>query len=110
MTGPGSGWFTVYTPNNMPFLLGPGAVMDIVVASDGLPRGADLGSYDPELVVRGAELDPEGAWDPSWAQVFIETGAGQGLNEDDPMRERRDEIEQQILANLLRLNHARAGA
>lgn len=57
-----------------------------------------------------AAIDPEGAWDPSWAQVFIETGAGQGLSEDDPMREQREEIEQQILANLLRLNHARAGS
>lgn len=55
-----------------------------------------------------AGVDPEGGWDASWAGVFVETGAGQGLAEDDPMRERREEVEQLILGNLLRMNLGRS--
>jgi type II restriction/modification system DNA methylase subunit YeeA len=56
-----------------------------------------------------AAIDPEGAWDPSWADVFVDTGAGQPLPEDHALREHREEVEQLILANLLRLNLQRAG-
>lgn len=49
-----------------------------------------------------------GGWDPSWAEVFEDTGAGQPLPEGHELTERRAEVEQLILANLLRMNHARA--
>lgn len=66
---------------------------------------------DEAVLAAYAAVDPEGGWDPAWAGVFEETGAGQGpsleLAENDPMRERRDEVEQLILGNLLRMNGGR---
>ncbi len=65
---------------------------------------AVLGAY--------AGTDPDGAWDPAWAKVFEETGAGQPLPETDaqphPLSDRRAEVEQAILGDLLRLNQQRA--
>ena len=55
----------------------------------------------------GGAVDSEGGWDASWAGVFVETGAGRGLDEDDPMRARREEGEQLILGGLLRVNLGR---
>lgn len=51
-----------------------------------------------------AAVDPEGDWDTTWAEVFEETGAGQPLPEGHDLIERREEVEQLILGNLLRLN------
>lgn len=65
---------------------------------------------DEAVLSAYAAIDPEGAWDSSWAEVFTETGAGQGLSEDDPMGEHREEVEQLILGNLLRMNLERSGA
>jgi len=65
---------------------------------------------DEAVLASYAAVDPDGDWDVSWAEVFVETGAGQGLDEDDPMRARRDEVEQLILGNLLRMNLERSGA
>lgn len=66
---------------------------------------------DEAVLAAYAAVDPEGGWDPAWAGVFEETGAGQGpsleLAESDPLHTRRDEVEQLILGNLLRLNGAR---
>lgn len=65
---------------------------------------------DEAVLASYAAVDPDVDWDVSWAEVFVETGAGQGLDEDDPMRARRDEVEQLILGNLLRMNLERSGA
>ena len=72
-------------------------------------------SLDEAVLAAYAAIDPAGGWTPDWADVFVETGAGQPLPDaaDDsphPLAERRDEIEQAILANLLRLNQARAAS
>lgn len=44
----------------------------------------------------------------SWAEVWTETGAGQPLPEGHALTARRAETDQRVLANLLRLNLARA--
>ncbi len=43
-----------------------------------------------------------------WAAAWVETGAGQPLPAGHELGALRAEIEQKVLANLLRLNHARA--
>ena len=55
-----------------------------------------------------AAVDPEGGWREDWAEVWRETGAGRPLPEGHPLAGRRAEVEQQVLANLLRTNQARA--
>ncbi len=55
-----------------------------------------------------AAVDPEGEWPEEWAEVWTETGAGQPLPEDHELCERRLEIDQKVLANLLRMNLDRA--
>lgn len=65
-----------------------------------------------EAVLRAyAATDPAGGWLAEWAQVFEASGAGQPLPDDAESGAvvRRGEIEQLILAALLRLNHERAG-
>jgi hypothetical protein len=42
-----------------------------------------------------------------WAEVWTDTGAGQPLPAGHPLTAKRAEIEQRVLANLLRLNLAR---
>jgi len=65
---------------------------------------------DRAVLAAYAATDPAGAWDPEWAAVFTDTGAGQPLPEGHPLSERRAEVEQLILAALLRLNGERSGA
>ncbi len=70
-------------------------------------------ALDEAVLAAYAAIDPAGAWDTAWADVFVETGAGQPLpgSDDDtphPMTAQREEVEQAILANLLRLNHERS--
>jgi len=55
-----------------------------------------------------AATDPAGEWPDDWAEVWIDTGAGQPLPADHLLTARRAEVEERILANLLRLNLARA--
>ena len=55
-----------------------------------------------------AAVDPEGDWSPDWAEVWIETGAGQPLPDDHALFARRAEVDQLVLANLLRMNLSRA--
>ncbi|QOV89795.1 class I SAM-dependent DNA methyltransferase [Humisphaera borealis] len=50
----------------------------------------------------------EAGWSEDWAKVWVETGAGQPLPADHPLAAKRAEVDQKVLANLLRLNHARA--
>jgi hypothetical protein len=77
-------------------------------------------ALDEAVLAAYAAVDPEGDWSPAWAAVFEETGAGQPLPPSPPpggegepvphpLADRRAEVEQSILANLLRLNLARAG-
>lgn len=66
-------------------------------------------TLDRAVLAAYAAVDPAGGWDPEWAGVFTETGAGQGLGEGHALAERRAEVEQLILGNLLRLNGERAG-
>tara|TARA_R110002072_G_scaffold42064_12_gene118124 strand:- start:71759 stop:74809 length:3051 start_codon:yes stop_codon:yes gene_type:complete len=65
-------------------------------------------ALDEAVIAAYRAIDPEGDWDPAWAAVFEETGAGQPLPEEHELSERREEVEQLILGNLLRLNQARA--
>lgn len=65
-------------------------------------------ALDEAVIAAYATIDPAGDWDPAWASVFVETGAGQPLPDDHELSERRGEIEQLILGNLLRLNQQRA--
>jgi hypothetical protein len=63
---------------------------------------------DRAVLAAYAATDPEGDWSEDWAEVWTETGAGQPLKADHPLAATRAEIDQKVLANLLRLNHARA--
>lgn len=63
---------------------------------------------DRAVLAAYAEVDPEGGWDESWAEVWEPTGAGQPLAEDHELATRRREVDEQVLANLLRMNLARA--
>ena len=70
---------------------------------------------DRAVLAAYAATDPEGNWSEDWADVWVETGAGQPLPRDEedaphPLAERRKETDQLVLANLLRLNLARAGS
>ena len=56
-----------------------------------------------------ASVDSEGGWSEDWAEVWVETGAGHSLPDDHELAERRREVDQQVLSNLLRMNAERAG-
>ena len=62
---------------------------------------AVLGAY--------ALVDAEGGWQEDWALVWRDSGAGQALENAHPLALRRGEVDQQVLANLLRLNRQRQG-
>jgi hypothetical protein len=63
---------------------------------------------DRAVLAAYAAIDPEGQWSEDWAEVWVDSGAGQPLPADHPLAARRAEVDQKVLANLLRLNHARA--
>ncbi|MFG0284375.1 MAG: class I SAM-dependent DNA methyltransferase [Phycisphaerales bacterium JB039] len=65
---------------------------------------------DEAVLAAYALVDPAGGWDPAWAEVFEETGAGRPLPEGHALAEERARVEQAILGNLLRMNGERAGA
>tara|TARA_R110002072_G_scaffold286175_2_gene451196 strand:+ start:2864 stop:5938 length:3075 start_codon:yes stop_codon:yes gene_type:complete len=65
-------------------------------------------ALDEAVIAAYAAVDPEGEWDTAWAEVFEETGAGQPLPDGHELIERRQEVEQLILGNLLRMNQERA--
>ncbi len=73
----------------------------LMLAHDKLDR-AVLSAY--------AATDPKGGWDEDWAKVWKDTGTGQPLPDNHLLVERRAEVDQLVLANLLRLNQARSGA
>lgn len=63
---------------------------------------------DRAVLAAYAAVDPDGAWDEDWAEVWVDTGAGHPLPTDHPLFARRAQVDQAVLANLLRLNHTRA--
>jgi len=56
-----------------------------------------------------ALLDPAGAWDEDWADVWVDAGAGQPLPAGHALIARRAEVEQKVPGNLLRMNGERSG-
>jgi len=54
-------------------------------------------------------IDRSGDWSEDWADVWTDTGAGFPLPANHELSERRKEIDQKVLANLLRMNLERAG-
>ena len=64
---------------------------------------------DRAVLAAYALTDPEGGWSEDWAEVWKDAGAGQPLPAGHPQAARRAEVEQQVLANLLRLNLSRSG-
>ena len=65
-------------------------------------------TLDRAVLAAYAAVDPDGAWSEDWAAVWTDTGAGQPLPDDHALATRRKETDQCVLANLLRLNLARA--
>jgi hypothetical protein len=63
---------------------------------------------DRAVLAAYAATDLDGEWPEDWAEVWVDTGAGQPLPADHPLAAKRAEVDQEVLANLLRLNHARA--
>ncbi|MCP4592754.1 MAG: hypothetical protein GY842_18620 [bacterium] len=63
---------------------------------------------DRAVLAAYAAVDPAGEWAEDWAEVWTDTGAGQPLPDGHELAERRSEIDQLVLANLLRLNLSRA--
>ena len=57
---------------------------------------------DRAVLAAYAATDPDGQWNEDWAQVWTDTGAGQPLPADHPLSAKRAEVDQKILANLLR--------
>ncbi len=63
---------------------------------------------DRAVLAAYAAVDPAGDWAEDWSAVWVDTGAGQPLPEDHELADRRKEVDQQVLANLLRLNQERS--
>jgi hypothetical protein len=63
---------------------------------------------DRAVLAAYAQVDPAGGWSPDWAEVWKDTGAGFPLPAGHTLAVRRAEVDQQVLANLLRLNADRA--
>ena len=63
---------------------------------------------DRAVLAAYASVDSEGGWSDDWAEVWIETGAGQPLPDDHELAERRREVDQHVLSNLLLMNAERA--
>jgi hypothetical protein len=63
---------------------------------------------DRAVLAAYAVTDAAGGWEESWAEVWEETGAGQGLAAGHRLAARRGEVDRRVLENLLRLNHERA--
>jgi hypothetical protein len=63
---------------------------------------------DQAMLAAYAAVDPQGGWSADWAEVWQDTGAGQPLPADSALAARRAEIDQKVLANLLRMNLARS--
>src|SRR5438128_10340267 len=58
---------------------------------------------DRAVLAAYAAADPAGGWDEAWAEVWGDTGAGNSPSADHPLATRRADVDQRVLANLLRL-------
>jgi hypothetical protein len=67
-------------------------------------------TLDRAVLAAYAAVDPEGHWTEDWAEVWLDTGAGQKLPKGHPLATRRAEVDQKVLANLLRMNQTRANS
>ena len=65
---------------------------------------------DAAVLAAHAATDPAGDWREDRADVCFDTGAGQPLPEAHPLADPRADTDQNVLANLLRMNLARAEA
>lgn len=65
---------------------------------------------DGAVLAAYAAVDPNGEWRESWADAWRDLGAARSLPNDHDLAESRAKIDQTVLANLLRLNLARAEA
>jgi hypothetical protein len=63
---------------------------------------------DRAVLAAYAAVDDEGDWSEEWAEVWFDSGAGQPLPADHPLAATRAEIDQRVLAHLLRMNLQRA--
>ncbi|MCY2931837.1 MAG: hypothetical protein NTV86_20560 [Planctomycetota bacterium] len=66
-------------------------------------------ALDRAVLAAYASLDPTGLWPSTWADLWLDSGAGQPLPPAHPLAAQRAEVDQQVLANLLRLNRERGG-
>ena len=73
-----------------------------------IPEPASPALLDAAVPAAYAATDPAGDWREVWADDWFGTGAGQPIPEGHPLTDRRAETDQHVLANLLRLNLARA--
>ena len=64
-------------------------------------------ALDKSVLAAYAAVDAEGVWSEEWADVWKETGAGRAQPDDHPLAKRREEVDQRVLGNLLRMNLAR---
>ena len=64
---------------------------------------------DRAVLAAYAATDPAGGWSEDWGAVWVDTGAGQPLAADHPTTDYRRQVDQAVLAALLRLNGVRAG-
>ncbi|MBX3388049.1 MAG: class I SAM-dependent DNA methyltransferase [Phycisphaeraceae bacterium] len=62
---------------------------------------------DRAVLAAYAAVDPKGGWKEDWAEVWVETGAGQPLPSGHALEKRRGEVEERVLGNLLRMNGER---
>ena len=62
---------------------------------------------DKAVLAAYAATDPAGQWSEDWSEVWTDTGEGQPLSADHPLTENRKQADQNVLENLLSLNHRR---
>jgi hypothetical protein len=62
---------------------------------------------DRAVLAAYAATDPEGKWSEDWAQVWVDSGAGQVLPAEHPLAAERTRVDQLVLGSLLRLNRTR---
>lgn len=63
---------------------------------------------DRAVLAAYTATDADGDWCEDWAEVWNQTGAGFPLPADHAMSARRKEVDQLVLANLVRLNLQRS--
>jgi hypothetical protein len=62
---------------------------------------------DRAVLAAYAATDPEGEWSEDWAQVWVDSGAGQVLPAEHPQAAERQRVDQAVLRSLLQLNSLR---